>query len=99
MISTTKWLGDSTEREAAQRPDLKGYGTLTDLHVAMTLDPSLISVVDAALAFAEYAVLGQPARCRAPDPLRLERPLPVPRARRHRGDNAGFKFRRPTIAG
>jgi len=41
---------DSTvSAEAAQRPDLKGYGTLTDLHVAMTLDPSLISVVDAAL--------------------------------------------------
>jgi Ca2+-binding RTX toxin-like protein len=46
----TKWLGDSTvSADAASRPDIKGFGTLTDLHVAMTLDPSLISVVDAAL--------------------------------------------------
>ncbi len=47
----TKWLGDSSvSADAASRPDLKGFGTLTDLHVAMTLDPGLISVVDTAVA-------------------------------------------------
>lgn len=46
----TTWLGDSSvSTEAAARPDLKGFGTLTDLHVAMTLDPDLIDTVDAAL--------------------------------------------------
>ncbi|MGA2291650.1 hypothetical protein, partial [Bradyrhizobium sp.] len=46
----TKWLGDSSvSSDAESRPDLKGFGTLTDLHVAMTLAPSLVSVVDAAL--------------------------------------------------
>ncbi|BAM90337.1 putative calcium binding hemolysin protein [Bradyrhizobium oligotrophicum S58] len=48
--SNTKWLGDSTVSDAAaSRPNLKGFGTLTDLHVAMTLKPTLINVVDAAL--------------------------------------------------
>jgi Ca2+-binding RTX toxin-like protein len=46
----TKWLGDSSvSAAAATRPDLKGFGTLTDMHVAMTLDPGLIAVVDSAL--------------------------------------------------
>ncbi|MCS3761248.1 calcium-binding protein [Bradyrhizobium centrosematis] len=46
----TTWLGDSSvSTEAAARPDLKGFGTLTDLHVAMTLDADLIDTVDAAL--------------------------------------------------
>ncbi|MGJ4927436.1 calcium-binding protein [Bradyrhizobium sp. HKCCYLS2038] len=46
----TRWLGDSTVSDAAaSRPDLKGFGTLADLHVAMTLKPSLINVVDTAL--------------------------------------------------
>jgi hypothetical protein len=45
----TTWLGDSTvSADAASRANIKGFGTLTDLHVAMTLDPGLISVVDAA---------------------------------------------------
>jgi Ca2+-binding RTX toxin-like protein len=45
----TRWTGDSSvSAAAASRPDLKGFGTLTDLHVAMTLDPGLIDVVDAA---------------------------------------------------
>jgi len=45
----TRWTGDSSvSAAAASRPDLKGFGTLTDLHVAMTLDPGLIGVVDAA---------------------------------------------------
>ncbi|WP_316206865.1 calcium-binding protein, partial [Bradyrhizobium sp. SZCCHNR2017] len=48
--SNTKWLGDSTVSDAAaSRANLKGFGTLTDLHVAMTLSPSLISVVDNAM--------------------------------------------------
>ncbi|WP_316179578.1 calcium-binding protein [Bradyrhizobium sp. SZCCHNRI1009] len=48
--SNTRWLGDSTVSDAAvSRPNLKGFGTLTDLQVAMTLKPSLIDVVDAAL--------------------------------------------------
>ncbi|MDX6584537.1 MAG: hypothetical protein QOI10_3721, partial [Solirubrobacterales bacterium] len=42
----TRWTGDSSvSAAAASRPDLKGFGTLTDLHVAMTLDPGLIDVV------------------------------------------------------
>ena len=46
----TRYLGDSSVSEAAaERANLKGYGTLTDLHVAMTLDPDLIDVVDANL--------------------------------------------------
>jgi Ca2+-binding RTX toxin-like protein len=46
----TTWLGDhSISAEAALRPELKGYGTLTDLRIAMTLHPDLISAVDAAL--------------------------------------------------
>jgi Ca2+-binding RTX toxin-like protein len=45
----TRWTGDSSvSAAAASRPDLKGFGTLTDLHVAMTLDPGLIDVLDAA---------------------------------------------------
>ena len=48
--TNTTWLGDSSvSAEAATRPDMKGFGTLTDLHVAMTLDPDLIQTVDAAL--------------------------------------------------
>ena len=47
----SQFLGDSSvSMEAALRPNLKGYGILTDLHVAMTLDPSLITIVDAYLA-------------------------------------------------
>ncbi len=46
----TTWQGDSSvSPDAASRPDLKGFGTLTDLHVAMTLDPDLVQTVDAAL--------------------------------------------------
>ncbi|WP_375411246.1 calcium-binding protein, partial [uncultured Bradyrhizobium sp.] len=46
----TRWTGDSSvSADAASRPDLKGFGTVTDLHVAMTLDPGLIGVVDAAM--------------------------------------------------
>jgi Ca2+-binding RTX toxin-like protein len=46
----TQYLGDTTVSvAAAAMPDLKGYGTLTDLQVAMTLDPSLIDVVNANL--------------------------------------------------
>ena len=44
------YLGDTTvSAAAAALPNLKGYGTLTDLQVAMTLDPSLIDVVNANL--------------------------------------------------
>jgi len=35
---------------AAALPNLKGYGTLADLHVAMTLDPLLINVMNDNLA-------------------------------------------------
>ncbi|WP_249157470.1 calcium-binding protein [Bradyrhizobium sp. KB893862 SZCCT0404] len=46
----TTWQGDSSvSPDAASRPDLKGFGTLTDLHVAMTLDADLVQTVDAAL--------------------------------------------------
>jgi hypothetical protein len=46
----TRYLGDlSVSEAAAARANLKGYGTLTDLQVAMTLDPDLIDVVDANL--------------------------------------------------
>lgn len=46
----TTWLGDSSvSAEAATRPNLKGFGTLADLHVAMTLTPELIDAVDAGL--------------------------------------------------
>lgn len=42
----TTWLGDRTiSAAAAALPELKGFGTLTDLRVAMTLDPSLQTVV------------------------------------------------------
>jgi Ca2+-binding RTX toxin-like protein len=47
----TKYTGDTTVSPAAAgMPDLKGYGTLADLHVAMTLDPTLIGVVNANLS-------------------------------------------------
>ncbi|WP_420970809.1 calcium-binding protein [Bradyrhizobium sp. B120] len=46
----SEYKGDkSVSAAAAAKPDLKGYGTLTDLHVAMTLDPTLIDVVNATL--------------------------------------------------
>ena len=46
----TQYLGDTTvSTAAAAMPNLKGYGTLTDLQVAMTLDPSLIDTVNATL--------------------------------------------------
>src|SRR5882724_5666290 len=75
----TKWLGDSTvSAEAAQRPDLKGYGTLTDLHVAMTLDPSLISVVDAALPSLNTLSLANLRDAVRPILYVWERAVPVP---------------------
>jgi hypothetical protein len=43
----SQYLGDSAA--AATMPNLKGFGTLTDLQVAMTLDPTLIDVVNATL--------------------------------------------------
>src|SRR5262249_46513899 len=46
----TTWLGDSTvSSDAARLPDLKGFGTLTSLHIAMTLDSRLLHTVDGAL--------------------------------------------------
>ncbi|KJC54173.1 hypothetical protein UP10_40625 [Bradyrhizobium sp. LTSPM299] len=46
----SEYKGDkSVSAAAAAKPDLKGYGTLTDLRVAMTLDPTLIDVVAATL--------------------------------------------------
>jgi Ca2+-binding RTX toxin-like protein len=46
----TTWMGDRTiSLAAAALPELKGFGTLTDLRVAMTLDPSLQTVVAAVL--------------------------------------------------
>jgi len=44
------YLGDTTvSTAAAAMPNLKGYGTLTDLRVAMTLDPTLIDTINADL--------------------------------------------------
>jgi Ca2+-binding RTX toxin-like protein len=44
------YLGDTTvSAAAAAMPDLKGYGTLADLRVAMTLDPTLIDTINANL--------------------------------------------------
>ena len=41
----TQWLGDSTVGAAAAAlPELRGFGTLTNLRVAMTLDPTLQTV-------------------------------------------------------
>jgi Ca2+-binding RTX toxin-like protein len=46
----SEYLGDTTVSDAAAAmPNLKGYGTLTDLQVAMTLDPTLIDIVNANL--------------------------------------------------
>jgi hypothetical protein len=46
----SKYLGDtSVSPQAALEPNLKGYGTLADLRVAMTLDPTLIDTVNANL--------------------------------------------------
>jgi len=45
------FTGDtSVSQAAAAMPDLKGFGTLADLHVAMTLDPGLIDIVNSNLA-------------------------------------------------
>lgn len=42
----TKWLGDtSISTTAAALPEVKGFGTLSDLRVAMSRDPSLATVV------------------------------------------------------
>ncbi|HJQ57598.1 MAG TPA: calcium-binding protein, partial [Vineibacter sp.] len=44
----SRYLGDTTvSAEAAALPELKGYGTLTDLRVAMTDDAALLAMVDA----------------------------------------------------
>jgi hypothetical protein len=46
----TVWLGDTTvSAQAAALPDVKGRGTLTDLHVAMTQDPGLLQTVETTL--------------------------------------------------
>ncbi len=46
----TDYLGDkSVSTAAAAQPELKGRGTLTDLRVAMTLDPNLITTVQTTL--------------------------------------------------
>ena len=46
----SRYLGDTTvSTAAAAMPNLKGYGTLTDLRVAMTLDPTLIGTINANL--------------------------------------------------
>jgi EF hand len=46
----SKYLGNSTvSAAAAAMPELKGYGTLTNLRVAMTLDPTLIDTINANL--------------------------------------------------
>jgi Ca2+-binding RTX toxin-like protein len=75
----TKWLGDSTvSADAASRPDLKGFGTLPDLHVAMTLDPSLISVVDAALPSLNTLSLSNLRDAVRPILYAWERAVPVP---------------------
>jgi len=43
----SQYLGDTSVSAAeAELPNLKGYGTLADLHVAMTLDPLLINVMN-----------------------------------------------------
>ena len=45
------YLGNTTvSAAAAAMPNLKGYGTLTDLRVAMTLDPALINSVNVNLS-------------------------------------------------
>ncbi len=74
----TEWLGDnSVSAEAATRANIKGHGTLADLHVAMTIDPALatagqpgapptlIEIVDsnlAALNVTDLAALREAAR-------------------------------------
>ena len=46
----TVYLGDTTvSAEAAALPNIKGRGTLTDLHVAMTQDPAVLAAVQATL--------------------------------------------------
>jgi|GEM_PF-973220 len=46
----TIWLGDNTiNATAAALPEVKGFGTLTDLRVAMTLSPTLATTVAATL--------------------------------------------------
>ncbi len=46
----SRYLGDTTvSAAAAALPNLMGHGTLTDLQVAMTLDPTLIDVMNANL--------------------------------------------------
>lgn len=46
----TRWLGDrSVSASAALLPELRGFGTLTDLRVAMTLAPALQTIVSAVL--------------------------------------------------
>jgi Ca2+-binding RTX toxin-like protein len=43
----TKWTGDDTiSTAAATLPEIKGYGTLTSLRIAATLDPTLIDVIE-----------------------------------------------------
>ena len=48
-VYTTAQARTSVSTAAAAMPDLKGYGTLTDLRVAMTLDPTLIDPINANL--------------------------------------------------
>ncbi len=57
----SQFLGDTTVSSdaAATGVNLKGYGTLTDLQVAMTLDPSLIDVVNATLPTLDVIDLDQ----------------------------------------
>ncbi|MEA2997061.1 MAG: hypothetical protein QOG74_2610, partial [Alphaproteobacteria bacterium] len=56
----TVWLGDGTiSPEAQALPELKGYGTLTSLRVAATLDPDLITVVDNTLPLLDTTDLAQ----------------------------------------
>ena len=46
----TTYLGDKTvSAEAALLPNVKGRGTLTDLHIAMTQNPTLLATVQATM--------------------------------------------------
>ncbi len=47
----------SISADAAAMPDLKGYGTLSGLRVAMTLDPSLIATINANLPNLDLSTL------------------------------------------
>ncbi|MBX9826325.1 MAG: pre-peptidase C-terminal domain-containing protein [Xanthobacteraceae bacterium] len=75
----TVWRGDGTiSSAAAALPEVKGYGTLTSLRVAATLDPTLIAVVENTLSLLNTTDLAALRQAAGPILTAWANAVPVP---------------------